>query len=877
MDNEIFQNGATWVRADFHLHTNADNKFVYSGDTNYYNSNYVKALVDAGIRVGIITNHNKFDFMEFEALKNTADKQGFFLLPGVELSVNDGANGVHTLVVFSDEWAKTREDDYINQFLNVAFEGKTPAQYENKNGRSSLSLLDTIKKLEGYQKDFFLIFAHVEQSSGLWHELDGGRLTELGQNEFFKRRTLGFQKVRTHDKPNTRCRTKAQAWFGTAYPAEVEGSDPKSIDEIGKGAKCFLKLGAFTFDAVKFALIDYKNRVSLKGVPEHTHSRIQSIAFIGGILNGKSISFSPELNTLIGIRGSGKSSILEIIRYALGIRVNDSDADYEYKRKLVDRTLGSGGKIVVEAIDRHGQPYQIQRIWKESANVLYEGRLQQGISISETVLRKPLFFGQKELAATGKDSRKDLIEKLLGSKCDAIRRQIAEQKTRVASIIDRLSGVRNVAEQIDEQKQIKQDAEFRLDFYKRHGLEEKLQKRLGFEADIRKAKEGVDLIEAFGADIRGLLAKHEDELRNFIGYRSAVNAEFFKDFDARFADAVASVEAITAELAKVETVQANLKARYEKLVADRQGLTEEFAAIERTLAEELKTESGQNISSDEFLLLTRKLAVAESALIALSKSGEQKNALQNALLEEMQKLNELWLEEFRLIESELAAVSRKNSALKFSVGFKEDKVAFLAYLKSIFRGSGIRDAAYQKLVEKYQDFFEIYRDLENAKKLCASNSENFAALFIQYLKDLLTYQPPNSFTILYHDIELAHHSLGQRASALILFVLGQRENDVVIIDQPEDDLDNQTIYDDVIKLICELKPNVQFIFATHNPNIPVLGDAEQIHACSFHDESIDIQSGGLDNPAQQEKIVNIMEGGKEAFEKRREIYQIWKP
>jgi len=52
-----------------------------------------------------------------------ARKEEIFVLPGVELSVNDGANGIHTLVVFSDEWLESGQD-YINQFLNAAFEGK---------------------------------------------------------------------------------------------------------------------------------------------------------------------------------------------------------------------------------------------------------------------------------------------------------------------------------------------------------------------------------------------------------------------------------------------------------------------------------------------------------------------------------------------------------------------------------------------------------------------------------------------------------------------------------------------------------------------------------------------------------------------------------
>ncbi|MDR1378715.1 MAG: AAA family ATPase [Synergistaceae bacterium] len=368
MKNDAFQNGATWCRADFHLHTKADKEFVYTGEENFYFSSYVDALANADIGIGIITNHNKFDFEEFKALSSTAKKQNIFLLPGIELSVNDGANGIHTLIVFSDEWLKNGQN-HINPFLNVAFEGKIPANYESKNGRSSLNLMNTIKKLEDYHKDFFLVFAHVEQSSGLWTALDGGRLRELGQDDFFKHRALGFQKVSTHDKPDAKCRTKVKDWLGKAYPAEVEGSDPKKIDEIGAGERCFLKLGAFTFEAVKFALIDHENRLRLKNVPKRTNSHIRQIRFEGGMLDGETIRFSPELNVLIGIRGSGKSSVLEALRYALDIRLEANAHDREYKQKLVAWTLGSGGKVVIDATDRHGQSFQIRRIWKENTDV----------------------------------------------------------------------------------------------------------------------------------------------------------------------------------------------------------------------------------------------------------------------------------------------------------------------------------------------------------------------------------------------------------------------------------------------------------------------------------------------------------------------------
>ena len=108
----LFDYGATWLRADFHLHTDADNGFTYAGEKNSYIKSYVNALVNSNISVGVITNHNKFKRDEFIALRKAACKKDIFLLPGVELSVNEGKHGIHSLIVFSDEWIKS--DDYIN-------------------------------------------------------------------------------------------------------------------------------------------------------------------------------------------------------------------------------------------------------------------------------------------------------------------------------------------------------------------------------------------------------------------------------------------------------------------------------------------------------------------------------------------------------------------------------------------------------------------------------------------------------------------------------------------------------------------------------------------------------------------------------------------
>lgn len=118
----FFAHGSRWVRADFHLHTRRDKEFKDVGAEQDFVVRYIDAMNKAGIRVGVITNHNKFDRDEFKLLRKVAKKDDIYLMPGVELSVKDGRNGIHTLVIFSDDWVDNRENaDHISGFLGVTF------------------------------------------------------------------------------------------------------------------------------------------------------------------------------------------------------------------------------------------------------------------------------------------------------------------------------------------------------------------------------------------------------------------------------------------------------------------------------------------------------------------------------------------------------------------------------------------------------------------------------------------------------------------------------------------------------------------------------------------------------------------------------------
>ena len=241
------------------------------------------------------------------------------------------------------------------------------------------------------------------------------------------------------------------------------------------------------------------------------------------------------------------------------------------------------------------------------------------------------------------------------------------------------------------------------------------------------------------------------------------------------------------------------------------------------------------------------------------------------------KLNELWLREFNTIKAELDRVNENHAALRIEADFKGDKEAAIGFMQQLFRGSNIRETTLRSVMDDYADFGGLFRDFAKAKTKAGTTPEIFENTFNQNLGDFVIWQVPSQFVIRYRGKELKHHSLGQRASALILYVLSQRQNDVIIIDQPEDDLDNQTIYDDVIKLIREMKPFTQFVFATHNANFPVLGDAEQVHACRYEDEHVHVKNGSIDAHPIQDAIISIMEGGEEAFNKRKEVYNLWKP
>lgn len=870
--NDLFKNGSRWLCADFHLHTKADKEFVYNEDVDYYFWNYIQRLKDEHIQIGIITNHNKFDIDEYRALKKTAKKEHIWLVAGVELSVNDGANGIHTLIAFDDRSWLANNENYIDHFLASAFEGI--ANRENENTRCKYSMDDLLRKLDEHRKqgrDSFIVLAHVEQSSGFFNELDGGRITQLAKNELFKNFVLGLQKMRTYDRIET-----YRQWFGGTLPAFVEGSDCKAIETVGKPSmqngtekKTFIKIGDFNFEALKYALIDKEHRVS-ETVQATSNSYIKSIQFIGGKLDGKIIGFSSELNSFIGIRGSGKSSIIEILRYALGINLSGSSADSGYKNDLISYVLGSGGKVIVVGVNKQDRrEYRIEKIYGQKENIFDNETNEIKDCSIEAVLGTPIYFGQKDLSNKKDDFESDLLKRLVGNRLQSKISEINDKKDEIVSVISEIKKIKDLQSLKEDTENTIKNAQQKIGYFKKAGVEEKLRQQTQFEQDGLLLIRTREILDSYINNVKSIIIDYEQLFANSLNC-SEINSVIFDKANEALQEAKTTYEALKEVSSKSQKAAELYDKAIEQFNIKKGKMAEEFARIKREI-------DSDTLNPDSFLALNRSLTASQLRLQEINKQIEKQKNLELRLQRLLQELNALWLSEFSIMKDETEKINKSNSNLEITIEFKGKRDQMLEKIKSVFRGTNIRETAYNNIVENFSDFIEIYRDKEKLSRIAGSTSQVFYDRLMEHLNELLTFRVKDKVTINYKGKPLSKHSLGQRASALILFLLAQKDNDILIIDQPEDDLDNQTIYDEVIKEILKLKGRMQFVFATHNANIPVLGDSEKIVSCSFEDGSaIETQEGTIDTPAIQKSIVDIMEGGKDAFDKRKYIYNIWK-
>ena len=883
----FFESGAKWLRADFHLHTPKDGQF--GCDFNQY----IDRLKVEKVHVGLITNHNKFDKDEYKSLSKQALKDDIFLLPGVELSVKDGANGIHCLVAFNPEqWLPNgkHNEHFIDQFLTAAFEG-IPNR-ENGNSTCNYHLTDLLKKLDEHQKngrDSFIIMAHCERNKGFLKELDGGRICDLAKIELFREFVLGFQQYYGQEIQEQALRQ----WFEdeNSIPAFVEGSDPKKLEEVGRPnnsggveRKCFLKISDYTFEAIKFALSRKQERIS-GNIPLPRNAYVSRVSYEcneQSSLKKTSFFLNENMNNLIGSKGSGKSTILETIRFGLGLKSKNEEQDIDKKQRLVNYGLGSSGIVLLEVVSG-GKTYRIRRSVDNSFFEVTENGRSLDIEASDLFARDPIYYGQKDLSEGNKGFNDRFLSDQVGSsKLKAVKDRI---RTKVNDITDSANLLGKLKKSVEAKPDIVADIakwNQKLRIFEERGIVEKLNREIEFDRDALKIQETINLTNQYYDDLSELVQRYQSGFESVLKYESKENKPFFEDFLKGFSEIktkfnqVVQLLSLTSENDQYMDL-IPLVSRQDQFLQIQKSFQEEFAKIKRELNE-------PDLNPDDYPKFKRNLETSKLKLGEIEKIEQRIKRGNDVINQYLNQLKALWKEEFDLIHTRAEELNQmEGNQLRFEYQFQADKKSFYDKISELCAGTNVRDTYFNEIANNYENGIEIFRDLfvDNSRLaniLSGGNHLlNFRQRFDERLALFLTYQVPNVTKILLNEKELDNSfSLGEKASALISFLLSQANNDLIIIDQPEDDLDNQSLYENIIKSISKVKNKTQFIFATHNANIPVLGDCEQVIRCRFEDGTVTVNTGGIDHKQAQKDIISIMEGGDEAFKKRNEIYRIWK-
>ncbi|MBW6459703.1 MAG: AAA family ATPase [Bacteroidales bacterium] len=529
----IFENGATWLRADFHLHTKADPLGLkYTDEDSRFFDAYLELLEKAEIKVGVIANYNRLYVDEFRELYKKALKRNIYLIPGMELCINEGGNDVHVIVCFNyDEWINNKlRINKINQLESSAFENKS----WSANQCSNFNLIDLIKKLNGYHADFFIIPAHVDAEKGLFYETEKGkRIRNFWETDDFKliqERVLAFQKVRKRETEEEILNLFSNSGF---KPAFVEGCDPKLLEDIGRGEKTYIKLGSYDFNSIKYILKHEKVRIASK-IPKYNYSYIKSIRVEGNEksrLENLNLHLSPELNSIIGGKGAGKSSVLETIRFCLDLRSMVDEQDKDKKLELVLKGLADGGKVILEIVTQTGN-YTVEREFNGPAVIKQENR-ELNIPVSELFGgNEPIYFGQKDLSEGEKRRFNDLfLEKLVPSHLlKDIREQIKQKTWQITQTIQDKRKLETSIERLPEVVQEIEKYTHRINLFEQEGILEKLNKEIEFSRDEDKITEAIQFSRDFLKDIDEIIEKYDFYFENLKVYKSKVASEAFQQF-----------------------------------------------------------------------------------------------------------------------------------------------------------------------------------------------------------------------------------------------------------------------------------------------------------------------------------------------------------
>jgi len=841
-----------------------------------YNKAMVETCLEIGIEVIAVTDH--YRVRHSENLVQAARNSGLHAFSGFEAVTKDG---VHCLCLFDPD-----QDRDLERFIGeCGIHGS--GQQSPTGSKDCIELLESMKSWGAV-----CIAAHVASNGGLLTKLSGqSRINAWTHPDLLACALPGP----ITDAPNgikTILENKDAGHKRTSPPAILNASDVNSPkDLVENSASSFIKMSSVSIEAFRQAFLDPGSRVRLHSDPNpEPHAEFIAMTWEGGFLDETAVHFNENLNVLIGGRGTGKSTIIESLRYVLDLEPFGEEARRIHEG-IVHHVLQSGTKISLCA--RSYKPsercYIIERTVPNPPVVKDDSGEVLALSPRD-IMPGVEVFGQHEISELTKNTGKltlllerfvDRDADLLGRKSE-IRLELERTRSRIndvhreiRSLEERLAALPSL---IETQKQFQQAGiEQRL---KEKGLlirEEQLFSSLDQRIDQYKNLHS-EIVEMTPFDTAFISSKALEGLPN---------ADILSSIEKMLVDVGRKLNMLGDQFGEVleETISAIADA---KLHWNQRKIN-----IEQTYEKVLRDLHKSKIDGAEFIRLRRQL---ESLYPLSEKVGILKSNLKAYQAQRRNLLTE-WEDikatEYRKLEIAAKRVSRK---LKGRVEVTVTMAGNRDPLEQLLREAGGKLSAsldrlreqdhlsLQELAQRCQDGKEAlmkHYDLTSggAERIAQAGPDLFMRieeLELPATTEIKLNTAPSGETVNWQSLQAL--SAGQKATAVLLLLLLRSEAPLVV-DQPEDDLDNRFITDSVAPMIRQEKHRRQFIFSTHNANIPVLGDAELILGLVATGMAKEVQAqiapdhmGSIDAFPVRELIEEILEGGKRAFEIRRSKY-----
>lgn len=856
---------------DLQVHTPADHQQRY-GDIGgrapnaAFAEQLMRAHAEAGVSVIAVTDHNRVDW--YPVLRAAGEPLGVTVFPGVEFSVN----GCHLIALWD---CTERGYRLAQQFLGKLFAPGVEAVSDTgplvvTRGQ----VLEIAEEVVGHGG--LVVAPHATmKGNGVFAKGVCSNSSDVARSDLVAAFDVcGSKGADVLKNPRAQFRDVPPRWF-------ISG-DTRGLDEVGRRA-VYLKLGATpTLEGIRQAFLAPSTRVRFPEMlrPEWGHvagvrflestqpdwSRLTRVQIQGGLHDGFESEFGPGLNAIIGGKGTGKSALIEILRYvaeASGPTIPELERNRE-------RNFAANADAALHFSDSGGETYEVRRSGgSESAKLLRGG---QATAVAVARRLSLTVFGQRELQ--GQAERPGDLRAYVASNLGDTWRQADEESSGLLEELHRLDGLLDSTErkltQLADKASEQADLNERLERARAAGVEDLLKQ----SQNLEKARRGMstalrwpDKVTEQSAALRAILPP--PRVPELTESREAV-AETLRTLGEEIERAAGAADSAATEArSQLAAHELTWQTEYE---TQRQ-------SIERGLAD-----AGLQAPS-QYSKLQERLAELDEELEDYPTLKDRAVNLGASRLEELRKLGEVRRRKSRMIETAVRELSeRVGPMVRLIVDPLGDRTSFREALESALRGQAVRGDQLDRLAaEGPAKVAEAARaglaEIEGLG-VSASTASKVAGLASSTLRKLEEVDTPDKIEV---QIDLAvtgspdwrpiaELSPGQRATALLALALASGQNPL-LIDQPEDDLDNRFIFEQVVKLLAKVCEGRQVIVATHNANIPILGDAELVVAFdATADRARVLAAGGLEDPKVAAVAREILEGGDEAFKARQPRY-----